>query len=357
MKKRILILTNTSGGLYLFRRELIQKLHRHHDIYVVTSDTGRTDELMSLGCNVDIVEIDRRGINPLKDLKYFLCILSKIFRIKPNNIITYTVKPNIYGGICARICHKEYVVNVTGLGTGFQSDKIRNILIKLYRIATKSAKAVFCENESIKEELIKYGICPENKIVVLSGAGVNLNHFSYIPYPDDEEIFNFLFVGRVMKEKGIDELIESINRLNSEGFNCKLTVVGGCEEDYKDILNNNINIDYKGQQLDVRPFIATAHCFVLPSYHEGMANTNLECAASGRPIITSNIPGCKEAVIENHSGYLCNPMDVDSLLLKMKLICKLDCEERKKMGIIGRKHMEEHFDKENVVNETIRYIF
>ena len=159
-----------------------------------------------------------------------------------------------------------------------------------------------------------------------------------------------------MKEKGIDELFASMKRLISEGKQCFLDIVGPFEEDYKDILNTyEIEgwLKYHGFQEDVRSFIKSCDCFVLPSYHEGMANTNLECASSGRPLITSNIPGCKEAVIDG-SGFLCSPKDPDSLYFAMNRILDKSREEREKMGIIGREHMEDCFDKKIVVSETIK---
>ena len=163
-----------------------------------------------------------------------------------------------------------------------------------------------------------------------------------------------------MKEKGIDELFEVMKRLVAEGKQCFLDVVGPFEEDYKDKLEQYENdgwLKYHGYQSDVRPFINNCHCFVLPSYHEGMANTNLECASSGRPVITSNIPGCKEALVEGVSGLLCEPKNVNSLYSVMKRMVEMSVAERRAMGLAGRKHMEDVFDKKKVVEETIGYLY
>ena len=356
MKKTLLIITKTSGGLYLFRRELIKKLSLDYCIYVITSDTGRLEELRNLGCEIILSPIDRRGKNVLKDLNLFLTYIQNINDLKPSLIITYTIKPNIYGGIAARIMHIPYAANITGLGSGFQSSILRCLLSNMYRVALRKAKVVFCENSSIKDVLKKYKIVQENKVVVLQGAGVNLDYFSYHIYPTGNKCFNFLFVGRVMKEKGIDELLDALAKLIAEGIDCKLTVVGSLSKEYLNISSLYSWIDYKGFQKDVRPFIYSADCFVLPSYHEGMANTNLECAASGRPIITSNIPGCKEAVVDGITGYLCETKNVDSLYKAMKKIVNLTCEERRTMGIAGREYMESDFDKVKVIEQTISYI-
>lgn len=160
-----------------------------------------------------------------------------------------------------------------------------------------------------------------------------------------------------MKEKGIHELFEAMRRLYLEGQNCVLDVLGRLEEEYISLIQQYEKegwLYYHGYQSDVRPFIKNSHCFVLPSYHEGMANTNLENAASGRPLIVTDIPGCREAVIDNNSGFLCIPQSVESLYDAMKKFLNIPQSERKQMGMTGRKHMEKYFDKKMVVNQTIR---
>ena len=169
----------------------------------------------------------------------------------------------------------------------------------------------------------------------------------------------FLFVGRVMQEKGIDELFSAMERLRDEGAECTLEVLGGYEEDYADTIRRYEEkgwLRYHGYQLDVRPYIENAHCFVLPSYHEGMANTNLECAAMGRPVITSDIPGCREAVVDGKSGLLCRPKDVGSLYEAMRRFLEMTPDQREAMGRAGRQRMETVFDKRLVVAETVKHL-
>lgn len=195
---------------------------------------------------------------------------------------------------------------------------------------------------------------------MLAGAGVDLEHFYYIEYPEETDMTKFLFIGRVMREKGIDELFSAMERLNNEGYRCSLDVVGGFEENYVAEIQRFEKegwLCYHGYQSDVRPFIENCHCFVLPSWHEGMANTNLECAASGRPVITSNIHGCLEAVIEGKTGFLVEAKNVDSLYQEMKRFIGLSYEDKKNMGLAGRKHMENIFCKKKVVMETMSYLF
>lgn len=356
MYPKLLILTNTSGGLYLFRQDLIKALQLMFEIYVITTDTGRLEELKKLGCNVKVISMDRRGTNPIRDLKLFMLYLFTMKKLKPSYVLTYTVKPNIYGCFAAKILRIPYAANITGLGTGFQSKKLRRVLIFMYKRALRKASVVFCENSSIKDEIVADHIVEDNKVHVLHGAGVNLDYFSYQPYPSDSDEFIFLFIGRVMPEKGINELLQATKRLYDEDNRCRLTIVGSISEGFELNTKDYKWVNYKGQQKDVRPYIASSHCFVLPSYHEGMANTNLECASSGRPIITSNIPGCREAVINNVSGFLCSPKDPENLYLVLKRMMYTSNEERINMGIAGREHMKLWFDKQAVVNDTVKRI-
>ena len=175
------------------------------------------------------------------------------------------------------------------------------------------------------------------------------------PYPNGERV-KFLFMGRIMAEKGIDELFEAMKKLVSEGFNCELDLLGFPEEDYKEKIERYEEegwLHYYGYQKDVRPYIERCHCFVLPSWHEGMANTNLECAAMGRPVITSSIHGCMEAVEDGVSGYLCEKQNMDSLYQMMKKFIALSDKEHKAMGLAGREHMEKFFDKKIVIERTM----
>ena len=357
---RILILANHDDGLYLFRRDLIQELiKRDSEVFISVPGGNRIPFFKQIGCTFIDTPVDRRGINPKTDFALFQRYRKMMKEVNPDLVITYTIKPNIYGGIASRLAKKQYAVNITGLGTAFEkAGLIRAVVVNLYKYALKKAKVVFFENSGDRDELLSFGCCNKEKTVVLNGAGVNTETYAYQPYPHND-IVRFLFVGRVMKEKGIDELFEAMKRLVSEGDKCFLDVVGPFEEDYKDKLEQYEKagwLKYHGYQENVIPFIAVCDCFVLPSYHEGMANTNLECASSGRPIITSSIPGCKESVVEG-SGLLCEPRNKESLFAAMKSMMEKTREEREQMGQVGRKHMEDVFDKKKVVADTIKHLF
>ena len=357
---KIVIVANNAAGLYLFRGMLIKRLISDGAKITALIPFGAyVDELRELGVKLIETPMDRRGINPLKDFKLLLSYFMIIRKEHPDLVITYTIKANIYAGIVSRALKKHYVVNITGLGTAFENKGLLFYVVrKLYKIALKKAHTVFFENSDDCAVFVKNQLVESKKTKVLNGAGVDISKFPYVKYPNNE-VFSFLFIGRVMREKGVDELFQSMKRLINDGFKCELCILGSYEENYKQTIENYEAegwLKYYGFQKAVKPYISACDCFVLPSYHEGMANTNLECASSGRPIITSNIPGCMEAVVDG-SGLLCEPKDVDSLYLAMKAITEKSRDEREHMGLCGRKHMEEVFDKKKVVEETVKYLF
>ncbi len=225
------------------------------------------------------------------------------------------------------------------------------------KTSMKKASTVFFENSTNMNTFIEQGITPPNKAYLLSGAGVNLEKYPFTPYPPESTHTEFLFIGRIMKEKGIYELIEAVKHLKNENADCTLNVLGPCEEHMEKILAKSEAdgvLKYFGYIPDVRPYIEKCHCFVLPSYHEGMANTNLECSAMGRPIITSNVPGCMEAVQDGVSGFTVTPGNADDIYKALKRFIALPYDKKCEMGKAARVHMEKTFDKTAVVNKTVQ---
>lgn len=358
--KRILILANLDVGLYKFRKELIQELlEAGNEVYISLPNGALIEKLEAMGCKFIDTYVDRRGINPLTDMKLLLFYRRLIKKLHPDLVITYTIKPNIYGGLVCRSLGIPYAVNITGLGTAFQNNgMVKKIVVRLYKSALKKAKVVFFENKGNRQVLLEENIVKEEQTYVLNGAGVNLEEYPFCEYPSGKEI-RFLFIGRIMKEKGVDELFETAEQIKKKYSNMHFDIVGPMEDDYKekidDLVKRNI-IEYHGYQEDVRLFIEQCSCFILPSYHEGMANTLLEAGAMGRPLITSRIHGCMEAVLDGESGYLCNVQDSADLYEKIEKLIGLPEEVRREMGMKSRESMEEKFDKKMVVKETIQHL-
>ena len=357
---KVLILANFDVGLYKFRKELIETLiDRGAQIWIALPQGDMIKPLVDMGCVFIDTQVDRRGVNPFKDRALMKNYEKIVSEIRPNIMISYTIKPNIYGGAVCSLKKVKYFANITGLGTAFQKTGIlKRIVITMYKRALKDASVVFFENEDNCNTLKKLGIIRQEQAVCLKGAGVNLDEYEFCDYPLDSTT-RFLFIGRIMKEKGIDELLTAAKAIKENGIDAEFDIVGPYEDDYKDIImavHSDGIINYHGFQADVRPFIRKAHAYVLPSYHEGMSNTLLENAAMGRPLITSDIPGCREALIDGVSGLLCRVADAKSLYQKLVEFIKLDDTTRQEMGRKSRRLMEDEFDKKSVVGKTIEAI-
>ena len=359
--KRILVLANNDVGLYRFRKDLLAAfLKIGYEVYISLPDGGFVPELVQLGCRYLNIPIDRRGMNPLHDGKLFHQYRVILREIKPDLVITYTIKPNIYGGIACRMAHIPYAVNITGLGSAIENGGwLKKFVLALYKPALKDAKVIFFENTGNRDTLVAAGVVPNGRDVVLNGAGVNLEDYPYQPYPQEGSV-HFLFVGRVMREKGVDEFFAAARRMKQTyGQQVEFHIAGSFEEVYKpamDKLEQEEIVKYHGYQSDMKPIYAMASCVVLPSYHEGMSNVLLEAAASGRPLITSDIPGCREAVENGVSGYLCPVKNAGALYDAIQRFAELPKDLKAEMGRRGRARMEQHFSKKAVVTETIQHL-
>lgn len=357
--KRILVLANNDVGLYRFRKDLLAALlDAGHEVYISLPDGDFVPELVQLGCCFIDTPIERRGMNPLHDSKLFQQYRAMLKEVKPDLVLTYTIKPNIYGGMACRMSHIPYAVNITGLGSAIENGGwLKRFVLALYKPALKGAKVIFFENAGNLDALAATGVVPKGRDVVLNGAGVNLEDYPYQPYPQEGPV-RFLFVGRVMHEKGVDELFTAAKRMKQEyGDGVEFHIVGSFEEAYKPVMDELEKagvVKYHGYQSDMKPFYTMASCIVLPSYHEGMSNVLLEAASSGRPLITSDIPGCREAVENGVSGYLCPTKDADALCDAMQRFVELPESWRAEMGRRGRERMEQKFSKTAVVAETMK---
>lgn len=354
---RIVILANADIGLYKFRRELIQRLCIENEVFIVLPDGEFINELVDLGCSFIEFDFKRRGMNPLADMLQIRRYKALIRKLSPDVVLTYTIKPNVYGGIACQMCGVPYIANITGLGTAMENGGILSLITtSLYRAGLKKAECVFFQNKDNLEYFESKGIF-HGRTRLIPGSGVNLEMHNPERYPDDENEFRFLFVGRIMKDKGIEELLYSVRKLHEQEPEVILEVVGWCDEDYFSSLNEASEegyIRYYGTQTNVHPFYSKCHCAVLPSYHEGMANVMLEASATGRPVITTRVPGCRETFDEGSTGIGCDAKDKDSLFDAMNAMISLPREDREKMGVNARKKMEREFDRQIVIDSYLQ---
>lgn len=361
---KILILANHYNTLRIFRRELIKRLvELGHEIIISipSCEEEEIDNLKSYGASVVITEMERRGMNPIKDLKLIKAYKKLLKEINPDKVITYTIKPNIYGSIACKASHIPHFCNVTGLGSTFMANGglTRALVSFLYKISMNKADRIFFENVGNRNTLVDSKIVRAEQTVVMSGAGVNIDEFPFSEYPEDDGCVHFLNVGRIMKEKGVDELFYAIKKIKKEFPNTTFDFIGWYEDDYRETVEamqaENL-IGFHGFQKDVKPFILNAHCIIHPSYHEGMSNTLLEACSMGRPVITSNIHGCKEAVDEGKNGLLFEVKNSEDLYKKIKEFILLSYETKKKMGTYAREFVAKHFNKTDVVEKTISIV-
>ena len=353
---RILIATNHSYMFYRFRKELVEALMQNNEVILSTPFVGHEDDLQAMGLRCIDTEIDRRSINPFKDMKLLKTYRKMLDDIKPDLVITYSIKPNIYMGSACKAKGIPYVTNVQGLGTAFEKPMLSSVVSVMYRNALRKAKTVFFENEENAQFFLQKNIISDRQAKILPGAGINLDEYPYVPMQDDG-VCSFLFVGRIMKEKGVDEFFTAAKAIKTElGEKVAFDVVGFYEDAYKETVDSLVAdgiINFHGFQTDVHPFYESADCVVLPSYHEGMSNVLLEGAATGRALITSDIPGCREAVEDGVSGYLCPLQDAEALTGFFREFAAKTQDEQAQMGRCGRALIERKFDKHIVVAQTM----
>lgn len=361
--KKILILANSAGGLYNFRCELITELiNQGYDVYfAVPESTGnkKVKLLIDIGAEYIQTHMDRRGTNPFEDLKLIKKYKEIVENLHPDVILTYTIKPNIYGNYVASKFKIPVIMNITGLGSSFANGKLKNIIKRMYKYACNKAEIVFFQNKSNHDFFIANNIIDETKARIIPGSGVNIKKFVPMEKTVTDDVIRFLFIGRIMKEKGIDEYLQASEILAKKYSNIEFQIMGSFEEDYyidKITAQTNEKIKYLGTSIDVRNQIKEVDCIVNPSYHEGMSNVLLEGAAMGKPLIASNIPGCREIVEDGYNGYLFNVKSVESLERKLTQFIELDKNQKELMGINSRKKVEREFNRKIVIDEYIKAI-
>lgn len=365
---RVLILANNDVGLYRFRKELIQELlypgtyiegrdAEPCTVFISVPDGEFVIELEKLGCKLIDTPIDRRGMNPLKDLKLlnqYRCILKKV---KPDIVLTYTIKPNIYGGLICGLTKTAYISNVTGLGTSIENNTfISKIILQMYKAGLYFAQTIFFQNawnlSFFKQKKIVRGI--EG---LLPGSGVNLEEHCFEEYPEEDGKLCFLFIGRIMRDKGISEFLDCAEYIKERYHNIEFDILGDFDEEIFRSrivdLNRDRVICYHGQQNEIHRFLKTHHATILPSYHEGLSNVLLETAASGRPVIATNIPGCVETYEDGVSGIGFEPRSSAALIVAVEKFISLPYEEKKKMGGEARKKVEREFDRRKIIESYL----
>lgn len=377
---KVLILANNSVGLYKFRKELLEALLANkHEVFISLPNGDFIDEMQQMGCRFIETEISRHGTNPLTDLALTKKYCAIIKSVKPDIVFTYTIKPNVYGGIACQLCKVPYVANVTGLGTAVENGGIlQKITLALYRTGLRKAKHVFFQNQANQDFMLRHKVV-RVAYSLLPGSGVNLERFAPLPYPDETDGIHFVFISRIMREKGIEQYLEAAKHFKvaepaeapdsrhsdprrGEESNAvpKITfhICGFCEPEYKGKLDEYIKkgiVIYHGMVRDVREIHKISHCTIHPSFYpEGLSNVLLESCASARPIITTDRSGCREAVDDGVNGFIVKQRDSEDLIKKIEKFLALTHDQKMQMGFAGRAKVEHEFDRKFVVDAYLK---
>jgi galacturonosyltransferase len=357
--RKILVISNVTSGLYNFRYELIQRLVQEFEVFIMANDNGRADEFTKLGCTFIETGFDRHSINPVKEVKLFSMYIKLIRNVRPDIVLTYTIKPNIYAGMVCALLGIPYIANITGLGTAVEKGGIiQKIAIILYKIGLRRAQMVFFQNSENRDFMLNHGII-KGAYGTIPGSGVNLQKYKPLEYPNGETT-DFVFIGRIMKEKGIDQYIDAAKYIRGKYPQTRFHICGAFEENYgeqmKEFQDSGI-ILYHGVVKDMISLYQIASCTIHPSYYpEGLSNVLLESCACARPIITTNRAGCREVVDDGVNGFICKQKDSEDLIKQIEKFIALPYEKKKQMGLAGRAKVEKKFDRNIVVEAYLKEI-
>lgn len=353
---KILILSNSIVGLRSFRIEVMKKFRDEgHDVTIYCPFHEETQEFTEIGCEVKFAKnIQRRGTSIKTDIKLFLEYFKILIKEKPDIVFTYTIKPNIYGAMACALRGIPCVPNITGLGTAVENGgKMQLLTVLLYKLGFIRVKKVFFQNKENMDFFVKKKIA-RGKHELLPGSGVNLERFSLLPYPEKDTV-DFVFIARIMKEKGADQYLEAAEYIKKKYPNTVFHVCGNCEEAYQEKLmqlHEKGIINYHGRLRDIREIHKEIHCTIHPTYYpEGMSNVLLESCASGRAIITTDRSGCREIVDDGVNGYIVQQKNTKDVIEKIEKFLALSFEERKEMGLRGREKVQKEFDRNIVIDK------
>jgi len=359
---RIAIVLNTSWNIYNFRMNFVRTLlEKGHEVHTIAPEDEYTHLLSEAGCIHHRVKMDSRGANPVKDSALIFELFMIYRRVKPEIILHYTIKPNVYGTIAASLLRIPVVNNVCGLGTVFlKNNFVSFVAIALYKISFRFANKVFFQNPEDLKLFLDKNLVPEKAVDILPGSGIDLKRFQPTAFKRNDK-FTFLLISRLITDKGVMEYIEAVRKLRADGINAKFQVLGAMDPEHKRGIKVQViqewidsgTIEYLGTTDDVRVFIDKADCIVLPSYREGTPRTLLEAASSAKPIIATDVPGCNHVVKDNFNGLLCKIKDAEDLATKMSLMAQMEDEKLKVFGRNGRIKMEAEYDESVVINKYL----
>jgi glycosyltransferase involved in cell wall biosynthesis len=362
MKKKIAIVLNNSWAAYNFRFNLARGLKKGgYDVIFIVPYNIKYSELIQKEFKIYDLKIDAKGINPISDFKTIISLYKLFKDIKPDIVLNFTIKANIYSSIISGIIGIKSISNITGLGTIFIKQTIVTKIAKLlYKIALRCNSKVFFQNSDDKSLFIHNNLASKEKTILLPGSGVDLNKFIPIK-KQDNKIFKFLLIARLLKDKGVVEFIEAIKIIKKKYNHIEFQILGEVgvanttaitKEELQKWTDSDL-IKYLGTTDNVQDVISKVDCVVLPSYREGMPRSLLEACAMEKSIIATNVAGCKEVVDDGVNGYLCKVRNFQDLAAKMEMMINLSNDEIDAMGKAGRNKIINEFDEKIVINKYL----
>lgn len=365
MTRTVLVSANTAWNLVNFRSGVLRAAVARgwRVVAAVPPDPIATARLQQLGCVVESVRLDSVGLNPMRDLRTLWQFRALMRRYRPSHYLSWTPKPNVYGSLAARTCGVHAAINVSGLGSVFITDNLLTGFVKLtYRFAFAGARTIFFQNTTDRDLFVAGGLARVDQAAVLPGSGIDLERFCPGPLPRSRgEGVTFLLVARLLRDKGILEYIEAARDLRGRGLRARFQLLGAVgvanpTAIARELLARWVDegvVEYLGETDDVRPFIAAVDCVVLPSYREGTARVLLEAGAMGKPVVATDVPGCRDPIDDGRTGLLCEVRSAASLARAMAEMASFVPERRDEMGKAGRAKMEREYDQQIVVDRYL----
>ena len=361
---KIAFFSNSSWSIYNFRRNLVKKLLiMNHQIVIISSKDDFTEKLIKMGCSFVNIDLNNNKINPLKEILILFKINYIFIKIRPDILLNFTIKPLIYGSFFSRMFSIKSINMITGLGTTFINiNFLTKIVIFFYKISFQKIYAVFFQNKDDLKLFINNQIIKKKKTILIPGSGVDLKHYKFSKLKKNKKI-RFILVSRILKEKGILEYLKVAKNLHNKK-NCEFHLLGPFIQDNKstiskkiiDDLHNKKIIKYLGFVKNIKPYVKNSDCVVLPSYREGTPRSLLEACSMGRPIITTDVPGCRNVIRNNINGFKCLPRSSKSLESSIKKFINLTYRQKVKMSLSARKLVEQKFDEKIIISKYIDII-
>ena len=366
--KTIVISINASWNVINFRRGLIRGLQAEgFRVVALAPSDAYSGRFAELGVEHVPLAMDNQGVSPARDFGLLLRYLAALRRIRPAAFLGYTAKPNVYGSLAAHALGIPVINNVSGLGTAFiRQGLLTKIVSSLYRLSFRRSATVFFQNPEDRDLFVSSGIVAAGKTALLPGSGIDLAQFTPAAADESgsERPFVFLLVARLLWDKGVGEYVEAARRVRQIRPDARFQLLGFLDVANRSAVSRqNVEgwvaegvIEYLGHADDVRPYLAAADCVVLPSYREGLPRTLLEAAATARPLIATDVPGCRHIATDGLNGFLCAPRDPASLADAMTRMLALSSDERRAMGAAARAKAEAEFDERLVVDRYLEAV-